>query len=57
MTRVLSDDDSDVRKTAAMALMKIGDAGAIAPIQTALSKETDEAIQPVFKLAMAQPLV
>ncbi len=41
----------------AMALMKIGDAGAIAPIQTALIKETDEAIQPVFKLAMAQPLV
>ncbi|MEO1446783.1 MAG: HEAT repeat domain-containing protein [Cyanobacteria bacterium J06635_11] len=54
---MLSDDDGDVRKTAAMALMKIGDAGAIAPIQTALSKETDEAIQPVFKLAMAQPLV
>lgn len=54
LAAVLSDEDGDVRKTVAMALMKIGDVGAITPIQAALSQETDEAIQPVFKLAIAQ---
>lgn len=54
LTAVLSDEDGDVRKTAAMALMKIGDEGAIAPLKTALNTETDDAIQPVFKLAISQ---
>lgn len=54
LAAVLSDDDSDVRKTAAMAMMKIGDGSAIAPLQSALNKETDEAIQPVLKLAISQ---
>ncbi|MGC1305966.1 MAG: HEAT repeat domain-containing protein [Phormidesmis sp.] len=51
---LLSDSESDVRKTAAMALMKIGDVGAIAPIQTALNHEPDDALKPVFRLAIAQ---
>lgn len=54
LTTVLPDRDSDVRKTAAMALMKIGDSQAIAPLKTALDTETDEALQPVFRLAISQ---
>ncbi|MEL6493450.1 MAG: HEAT repeat domain-containing protein [Cyanobacteria bacterium J06621_3] len=50
----LTDADTDVRKTAAMAMMKIGDGSAIKPLETALADETDEAIQPVFRLAIAQ---
>ncbi len=51
---VLSDIDADVRKTAAMALMKIGEGKAIAPLQTALSQESDDTLLPVFKLAISQ---
>ena len=51
---VLGDADTDVRKTAAMAMMKIGSGDAIAPLQTALEQETDDAIQPVLRLAIAQ---
>ena len=50
----LNDLDADVRKTTAMALMKIGESKAIAPLQAALAQETDEALLPVFKLAIAQ---
>lgn len=51
---VLKDSEADVRKTAAMALMKIGDSEAIAPLQTALTQETDETLLPVFQLAISQ---
>jgi len=54
LTTVLVDRHGDVRKTAAMAMMKIGDLGAIAPLQNALSHETDTTIQPVLKLAISQ---
>ncbi|EDX85845.1 PBS lyase HEAT-like repeat domain protein [Synechococcus sp. PCC 7335] len=54
LTTALPDRDSDVRKTVAMALMKIGDSQAIAPLKTALENETDEALQPVFRLAISQ---
>ena len=54
LTAVLADSNADVRKTAAMALMKIGDFDAIAPLKTALANETDESLQPVFKLAISQ---
>ncbi len=54
LAAVLTDKDRGVRKTAAMALMKIGDEGAIAPLKTALNKETDDTIQPAFKLAISQ---
>lgn len=54
LAEVLSDSDADVRKTAAMALMKIGDFGAIAPLKTALENESNNDIQPVFKLAISQ---
>lgn len=54
LTEVLSDSDADVRKTVAMALMKIGDFGAIAPLKAALENETDDSLQPVFKLAISQ---
>ncbi|MBE9060155.1 HEAT repeat domain-containing protein [cf. Phormidesmis sp. LEGE 11477] len=54
LATVLTDRDSDVRKTAAMALMKIGDSGAITPLKTALDSETDEALQPVLRLAISQ---
>ncbi|MEL6351388.1 MAG: HEAT repeat domain-containing protein [Cyanobacteria bacterium J06627_28] len=54
LTTRLHDADSDVRKTAAMAMMKIGDGSAIAPLQSALSQESDESIQPVLQLAISQ---
>ncbi|MEM9149588.1 MAG: HEAT repeat domain-containing protein [Cyanobacteria bacterium P01_F01_bin.3] len=54
LTTVLTDVDTDVRKTAAMAMMKIGSADAITPLEDALVYETDEAIQPVIRLAIAQ---
>lgn len=54
LTTVLTDVDTDVRKTAAMAMMKIGSADAITPLEYALVYETDEAIQPVIRLAIAQ---
>ena len=54
LATVLTDRHSDVRKTAAMALMKIGDSSAIAPIKTALERETDSTLQPVFRLAISQ---
>lgn len=54
LTTVLTDSDSDVRKTAAMALMKIGDSRAIALLKTALDRETDSSLQPVFRLAISQ---
>jgi len=37
-----------------MAMMKIGHGEAIAPLQTALNQEINEAIKPVFKLAISQ---
>ena len=37
-----------------MALMKIGNIGAIAPLKTALSTESDITIQPVLQLAISQ---
>ena len=51
---VLTDSDADVRRTAAMALMKIGEGEAIAPLQSALSQESDDVLLPVFKLAISQ---
>lgn len=54
LTAVLEDNSADVRKTAAMALMKIGDFDAIAPLKTALENESDNSLQPVFKLAISQ---
>ncbi len=54
LTTVLGDANADVRKTAAMAMMKIGSEDAIAPLKNALTYETDETIQPVFRLAIAQ---
>lgn len=54
LSEKLNDSNADVRKTAAMALMKIGDFSAIAPLKTALENESDETLQPVFKLAISQ---
>lgn len=54
LAAVLADENADVRKTAAMALMKIGDFGAIVPLKTALENESDDSLEPVFKLAISQ---
>lgn len=54
LTTRLDDADGDVRKTAAMAMMKIGDGSAIVPLQAALAQEADESIQPVLHLAISQ---
>ena len=42
------------RKAAALAIMKIGDGEAIAPLQAALSKETSEEVVSAMKLAVMQ---
>jgi bilin biosynthesis protein len=51
---LLNDPEGDVRKTAAMALMKIGERDAIAPLRTALAQETDDSIKPALNLAIDQ---
>ncbi|MEM9156664.1 MAG: HEAT repeat domain-containing protein, partial [Cyanobacteria bacterium P01_F01_bin.33] len=50
----LSDDVADVRKAAALSLMKLGDARAIEPLKAARDCEVDAALQPVLKLAITQ---
>ena len=46
--------DWETRKAAALALMKVGDEGAIAPLQTALSSENDPSKQAIYMLAIRQ---
>ncbi len=54
LTQCLQDADLDVRKTAALSLMKLGHPDAIAPLQAALAQETEAAVQRVFQLALTQ---
>ena len=54
LIELLSHSDGESRKAAALALMKIGDNSAIEPLQTALAKESETAVQLVMKLAISK---
>lgn len=54
LCRSLHHPDWETRKTAALALMKLGDRAALAPLQTALAQESQTAVQTVINLAINQ---
>ncbi|WP_293338285.1 HEAT repeat domain-containing protein [Microcoleus sp. CAWBG58] len=54
LIELLHDGDGETRRAAALSLMKVGDRSAIEPLQTALAKESEAAIQGVIKLAISQ---
>lgn len=54
LTELLRDTDSQVRKNAALALMKMDGVQAIESLNNAIEKEKDEQVKAVFKVATAQ---
>ena len=54
LTELLHDTDSQVRKNAALALMKMDGVQAIESLNNAVEKEKDEQVKAVFKVATAQ---
>ena len=54
LTELLHDTDSQVRKNAALALMKMDGVQAIESLNNAVEKEKDEQVEAVFKVATAQ---
>ncbi len=54
LIELLDIGDGETRRAAALSLMKIGDRSAIEPLQAALAKESEVAIQGVIKLAISQ---
>lgn len=51
---LLNHGSAETRKSAVLAIMKIGQADTIEALQTAMEKETDDGLKPVFKLAISQ---
>lgn len=51
---LLSHTDWETRKAAVLGLMKIGEKGAIAPLQDALATEAETSIKPIYNLAISQ---
>ncbi|ELR97452.1 HEAT repeat domain-containing protein [Gloeocapsa sp. PCC 73106] len=54
LLELLQAPDGESRRAAALALMKIGDRSACAPLNLALSQESETSVQSVLKLALAQ---
>ena len=54
LTELLQDTDSQVRKNAALALMKMDGVQAIESLNNAVKKEEDEQVKAVFKVASTQ---
>ena len=54
LTELLQDTDSQVRKNAALALMKMDGVQAIESLNNAVEKEEDEQVKAVFKVASTQ---
>ncbi|MBL1210688.1 HEAT repeat domain-containing protein [Geminocystis sp. GBBB08] len=50
----LQDSEPEVRKSVALALMKMVDRTTLEPLENALNKETEESIKPIFNLAINQ---
>ena len=53
LIKLLSHDEGETRKSAALSLMKIGDPMAIEPLQTALTQEKEERIKKAIALAIS----
>ncbi len=53
LVELLSHSDAETRKSAALALMKIGDRSAIEPLQVALEKENEDVNQRAISLAIS----
>lgn len=54
LVELLHHPDSESRRSAALALMKIGDPAAIEPLQITLTQESEPNVQSVIKLALSQ---
>jgi bilin biosynthesis protein len=54
LVELLDYTDGESRKSAALALMKIGDRTALNPLQDALIRETEAGVRPVIQLAISQ---
>ena len=54
LVELLRHPDWETRKSAALALMKIGDDQALAPLKTTLEQESETAVQKVIELAISQ---
>ena len=52
--KLLTHDHVETRKSAALGLMKIGDASAIAALKEALAQESEDSIKPIYTLAISQ---
>lgn len=51
---LLGHGEAETRKSAALALMKMGDRAALDPLKAALDAETNDALKPIFNLAVTQ---
>lgn len=54
LVELLHHPEWESRKAAALALMKMGDSGVLAALKTALTQESEAAVQAVIKLAISQ---
>jgi bilin biosynthesis protein len=54
LSQLLQHPEADSRKSAALALMKMGDISLIETLQTTLTKEAEASVQSVLKLAISQ---
>ncbi|MEM1242981.1 MAG: HEAT repeat domain-containing protein [Cyanobacteria bacterium P01_H01_bin.26] len=54
LLRLLQHPSSETRKSAVLAIMKIGQADTVAALETAMAQEADDSLQPIFKLAISQ---
>jgi bilin biosynthesis protein len=54
LVELLQHQEWESRKSAALALMKIGDRSALEPLQLALARESEPSVQPIIKLAISQ---
>ncbi len=51
---LLNHPSTETRKSAVLAIMKIGQANTVEALQTAMAKETDDSLKPIFNLAISQ---
>ena len=51
---LLQHPSSETRKSAVLAIMKIGQADTVTTLETAMAQESDDSLQPIFNLAISQ---
>ncbi len=54
LIELLHHSDSEGRRSAALALMKMGDPAAVEPLQTALNQESEPTVESIINLAISQ---